>query len=85
MGSKSNLPLDASSFPLNVYARLFIPHFISPLLEKVIYLDVDMIMEKDIQELWNIDLQDKMISGVIDRSGVVSSSWGGISNYKELG
>ncbi|WP_069659966.1 glycosyltransferase family 8 protein [Arcticibacter eurypsychrophilus] len=82
---KSNLPLDASSFPLNVYARLFIPHFISPLLEKVIYLDVDMIMEEDIQELWKIDLQDKVIGGVVDRSGVVSSTWGGISNYKELG
>ena len=82
---KSSLPLDGSSFPLIVYIRLFFPYFIPADIEKVIYLDVDMIVRKDIADLWKTDLGDKMIGGVPDRSEVVSCSWGGIANYKELG
>ncbi len=79
------LPLDNSSFPLNVYTRLFIPYFIPASLEKVLYLDVDMIAVADISRLWLTDLSDKMVAGVVDRSETVSSDWGGIANYKELG
>lgn len=79
------LPLDYSSFPLNIYIRLFIPYFIPVHIEKVIYLDVDMIVLEDISKLWNTILGDKVIAGVTDRSGVVSNEWLGIKNYKELG
>lgn len=82
---KSKLPLDNSTFPLNVYIRLFIPHFIPQSLERVLYLDVDMIVETDIARLWELDMERKVIAGVVDRSGTVSSKWGGITNYKELG
>lgn len=82
---KSMLPLDGSSFPLIVYIRLFFPLFIPADVDKVIYLDVDMIVRKDISLLWNVDLGDKIIGGVPDRSEIVSCSWGGITNYKELG
>lgn len=83
--SDVQLPLDNSSFPLNVYVRLFIPYFIPEKITKVLYLDVDMIVNCDISTLWNIDIGDKIIAGVVDRSKVVSSTWGGIANYKELG
>ena len=83
--SHIQLPLDNSSFPLNVYVRLFIPYFIPQELTKVLYLDVDMIVNEDISKLWSIDIEDKIIAGVVDRSQVVSSTWGGIGNYKELG
>jgi lipopolysaccharide biosynthesis glycosyltransferase len=85
ISDKSRLPLDNSTFPLNVYIRLFIPHFIPQSLERVLYLDVDMIVETDIAKLWELDMQGKVIAGVVDRSGTVSSKWGGITNYKELG
>lgn len=77
-------PLDYSSFPLNIYIRLFIPHFIPVNTEKVLYLDVDMIVLEDISKLWEISLANKVIAGVIDRSGVISSNWLGIQNYKAL-
>lgn len=80
-----NLPLDNSSFPLNTYVRLCLPYFIPQNVEKVIYLDVDMIVLEDISKLWNTDLNGKVIAGAVDRSEVVSSTWGGIRNYKELG
>ena len=82
---KKKLPLDSSSFPLNVYIRLFIPYFLPKEIKKVIYLDVDMIVKNDISNLWQIDLGDKIIGGVVDRSEVVSCYWAGIRNYKELG
>ncbi|MBL7903602.1 MAG: hypothetical protein JNL22_01140 [Bacteroidales bacterium] len=82
---KSKLPLDGSSFPLIVYIRLFFPLFIPDNTRRVIYLDVDMIVRKDISLLWNTDLQGRSIGAVMDRAELVSSPWGGILNYKELG
>ena len=78
-------PLDHSSFPLNIYARLFIPHFIPPHIKNVLYIDVDMIFQNDISSLWETDLQDKIIAAVIDKSEIIGNDWAGISNYKELG
>lgn len=81
----ASLPVDKSSFPINVYARLFIPNIVAENIEKIIYLDVDMIVLKDISELWKIDLETYPVGGVLDRSKSVSSKWAGISNYIELG
>lgn len=78
------LPLDYSSFPLNIYIRLFIPHFIPDQIEKAIYLDVDMIVLEDISKLWGTNIGNKVIAGVVDRSGLVSNEWLGIKNYKDL-
>lgn len=79
------LPLDNSSFPSNIYARICIPYFINPDVEKAIYLDVDMIALQDISKLWNINIGRSNIAAVADRCEVVSSPWGGIKNYAELG
>jgi lipopolysaccharide biosynthesis glycosyltransferase len=80
------LPLDRSSYPLNIYVRLFIPYFLPPGISKVIYMDVDMIVQSDISNLWNIDLGDKIVAAVMDPSvKTVSNNWGGIKNYQELG
>jgi lipopolysaccharide biosynthesis glycosyltransferase len=79
------LPTDNSSFPRNVYMRLFIPYVLPKEIKKAIYLDVDMICCTDISKLWEIDLEEKPLAAVKDKSEVVSSKWGGISNYKELG
>lgn len=35
-------------------------------LDKVIYLDADVLVNKDIKELWNIDLGSNCIAGVVD-------------------
>jgi lipopolysaccharide biosynthesis glycosyltransferase len=46
------------------YYRLFIPALI-PNLEKVIYLDCDIIVEADLREIWDIDLSGCGNCGVI--------------------
>lgn len=79
------IPLDKTTFPANVYARLCIPYFIDPDVDKAIYLDVDMIVLEDISKLWHTDIGNFNLAAVTDRSEVVSSPWGGIKNYSELG
>lgn len=80
------IPFDRSSYPKNIHTRIFIPHFIPERFQKIIYLDVDMILMRDISDLWKIDLGENMLAAVMDpRLKVFSNSWGGILNYKELG
>jgi lipopolysaccharide biosynthesis glycosyltransferase len=80
------LPLDRSSYPLNIYMRLFIPYFIPEDVEKVLYLDVDMIVQRDISVLFYNDLKDYVVGAVLDpRIITFDNSWGGVLNYKELG
>ena len=80
------IPFDRSSYPRNIHTRIFIPHFIPQRYEKIIYLDVDMVLMRDISELWNVDLGDHMMAAVMDpRLKVFSNEWGGVLNYKELG
>ena len=79
------LPADHSSFPLNIYARLFIPYFLPEHIQKVLYFDVDIILLRDIADLASTDMGGKTIGGVIDKAGTISTKWAGIGNYKELG
>ncbi|SFD92082.1 glycosyltransferase family 8 protein [Spirosoma endophyticum] len=79
------LPMDRSTFPRNVFVRLFIPYFIPQHLTKVVYLDVDMIAHQDITSLWSIDLGNNLLGAIIDRAERVSSPWSGYGNYQALG
>lgn len=80
------LPADLSSYPLNIYMRLFIPFFIPEGVDKVIYLDADMIVKTDLTKLWDTDITNYTIAAVMDpRLKTFDNSWGGIRNYKKLG
>jgi len=78
------IPTDRSAFPITTYLRVFAPYIIPKTTSKMIYLDVDMIVLKDISELWNVDIGDHLFGAVVDLCETVGSSWGGIPNYKEL-
>ena len=79
------LPIDNSIFPFTAYYRLFAPQIIPEVIEKLIYIDVDMIVLEDISRLWHTDINNALFAAVQDRSKVVSCDWAGIKNYKELG
>jgi lipopolysaccharide biosynthesis glycosyltransferase len=78
-------PNDSSALPVTAYLRLFAPYLIPAETKKMIYMDVDMIVLKDISSLWNIDLGDNLFAAVQDRCKTFGSSWGGVPNYQELG
>jgi lipopolysaccharide biosynthesis glycosyltransferase len=82
---KVHFPLDNSSYPSTTFLRLLSPYVLSEDVKRLIYLDVDMIVLGDVSELWNLDLKGYPIAAVVDIVKVVSCSWGGIANYKQLG
>lgn len=79
------IPIDNTAFPLTCYYRIFAPYAVPEEVEKLIYLDVDMIVRQDISKLWHTDIGDKLFGAVQDWQLTVSCSWGGIQNYKQLG
>jgi lipopolysaccharide biosynthesis glycosyltransferase len=84
--SKYKLPGDRSSYPLNIYARLFVAEFIPTATTKVLYLDADMIALTDLWSLWATDLSGYDLAAVQDpRIITFDNAWGGIKNYHALG
>lgn len=83
--SDIKIPVDKSTFPFTAYFRLFAPYIVGSKCEKLIYMDVDMIMYDDISKLYHIDIGDNIIGAVQDYMLTVSLPSGGIPNYKELG
>ena len=55
------------------YLRLLIPELVPQSLQRVIYLDTDLVVLDDIQELWDMDLGGKPLGAVPDL-GILASS-----------
>lgn len=55
---------------LSQYARLFISSDLPEHLSRVIYLDCDILVEKSIKELWNLNLHGKTIAALMDSFSV---------------
>lgn len=51
---------------LSQYARLFVSSSLPADLDRVLYLDCDIIVNKSIRELWNLDLHNKTIGALLD-------------------
>lgn len=69
------------------YYRLLIPEVLPCQLNKIIYLDCDILVEGDITKLWNTNIENKAIAAVpeIGEWCRFVSSPGGVALYKELG
>lgn len=51
---------------LATYIRLFLPTILPQSLDKVIYLDCDLIVRKDLKSLWNIDITNYSVGVVVN-------------------
>ncbi len=81
-----NLPKDFSTFPSNIYLWYFMPYFLPSDLGKVIYMDADMLNCRDLSELWNTNIGNKIAGAVQDpRIRTFDCDWGGILNFQALG
>jgi lipopolysaccharide biosynthesis glycosyltransferase len=80
-----NIPYDNSSYPLIIHMRMFIPYFIPREYEKVIYMDVDMIVNDDISKLWSTDLKEFTIAAVVDVRIKEFGNSHAVENYRQLG
>ena len=63
-----NLGLKAvrSDWIFNSYCRLFLDQILPDDVDRVLYLDSDVLILGDLQDLWNIDLKGKCVAGVTD-------------------
>ncbi|HEY9632337.1 MAG TPA: glycosyltransferase family 8 protein [Coleofasciculaceae cyanobacterium] len=67
------------------YYRLLIPQLLPQHFNKVIYLDSDMVIKGDLEQLWNIDIGDNYVLAVQDDNQRYIHMSGGLRNYQELG
>lgn len=61
-----------------VYARLMIDRLVGPEVERILYLDCDMLVREDVAELFALDLQGNAIAAVRDSIGAF------ITNRRDL-
>ncbi len=57
--------LNREHITMPAYYRLYIPSLLSDTIEKAIYLDCDIVVNKDIKELWDYDIE-KYYAGTIE-------------------
>lgn len=58
-----NLPV-SEKYPVSIYYRLLLPRIVSDSVKKIIYLDTDLIIQRDLGQLWDIDLVDNYVLAV---------------------
>lgn len=61
---------EGNGWNYSIYYRAIAPNILYGKVDKVLYLDADIICDGDISELWNIDLGDKIAAVVDDGMGV---------------
>lgn len=55
-----------STISLTSYARLFVASILPPDLDKILYIDCDIMFNGSIRQLFDIDFADNLIGGVLD-------------------
>jgi lipopolysaccharide biosynthesis glycosyltransferase len=78
-----SLPLWGRALPV-MYQRLLIPDFFPAGIQKVLYLDADLLVLGNIEELFSESLGGKVIGAVQDMAIPTVSSPLGLSNYKTM-
>lgn len=67
------------------YYRLLIPELLSPEISKVIYLDADVIVRRDLTDLWAANTRPYPVLAVQDQGIKYVSGPYGLTNYQSLG
>lgn len=64
---RDSLQLDmAWNISISSYARLFVASMLPESIERVVYMDCDMVVTSSLQELWHTDMQGSVIAAVQD-------------------
>lgn len=70
-----------TNITLATYYRLLAPQLLPQNVHKLIYLDCDMIISGDIQEIWNVDIYGHAIAGVVDCEAYNDNIYKRLDNY----
>lgn len=78
------LIVKVENFPIPIYYRLLVAKILPKNVNKVLYLDADIIIRHDLYELWNTSMDDVAIAGVTNQSDC-GNYWNRLEYSKELG
>ena len=81
----SNGKTTAKYLTIAAFYRLLIPELLPKQFEKVIYLDCDLVVRGDLEQLWEIDLEENYVLAAQDTWIPYVSSTTGLLNYQDLG
>lgn len=70
---------------IETYFRLFLANLLPESVEKIIYLDCDIIVRKSLLDLWNVDLTGKAIAGITDSSTYKVSTYNRLRYNPKIG
>lgn len=62
------LPVVSYKFPISIYYRLLMAKILPPTIDKVLYLDADIIVRHDLSELWKTNIDNYAIAAVVNQS-----------------
>ena len=54
------------TFAITTYARLFLPHLLDKEIDRVLYVDCDVVISGSVQEFFNVSFEGQWIAGVRD-------------------
>ena len=67
---KEDLGVDVPpTIAITAYARLFLPNLLSSDVERVLYLDCDVVVSGSIEAFYCVDFQEQWVAGVLDTLG----------------
>jgi lipopolysaccharide biosynthesis glycosyltransferase len=75
----------ASHLPDSTYFRLQLAEALGPSVERALYLDVDMLIRKDLSSLWDLDMQGSAIAAVQSVNYPYAGTRGAVDDWQELG
>lgn len=70
---------------IETYFRLFLANLLPESIEKIIYLDCDVIVRKSLKDLWNTNLENKAIAGITDSSTYKISTYNRLRYNPNIG
>ncbi|GAB1858533.1 glycosyltransferase family 8 protein [Flavobacteriaceae bacterium MHTCC 0001] len=63
------------NFSIYVWFRILIPEILDKSISKVLYLDCDVIVKSNLDELFNLDIQNKALAAVIDKQSFTDQTF----------
>ena len=78
------LPVVAERFPVSIYYRLLMTRFLPQSIDKILYMDADIIVRGRLDDLWKINLNGKAFGAVLNQSNA-NNYWERLNYDKNLG
>jgi lipopolysaccharide biosynthesis glycosyltransferase len=75
----------SEKWPLANFYRLLLPSIVPQDLQKIIYLDTDVVVQGDLSQLWDFEMGDRHLLAVTDVCDPLISGTGHLTYYKDFG